>query len=280
MAKPARELLVRDLMSAPVVTLSAGQSITLAETMMEQKRIRHIPVVASEERLMGLVTHRDLLAVKISELAPIDADRRTTAEFRIPVSKIMQKTVWSVSPETPALNAARLLRDHRFGCLPVLQDGKLVGIVTEADFLRLITDSLELGPPSKVYTVSSIMTPMPVALHQDDSLARAREVMEAEHIRHLPVLDGEGRPRGLLSERDVKVAEAVLRSAQKAEALNLGLLVSGPAYTVGKDAALAPVLMDMVVERRDAALVVEANRLIGIVTSLDASRAFAAAMSS
>jgi CBS domain-containing membrane protein len=94
-------------------------------------------------QLVGLVTHRDVMAAKISSLSPLSEDEKASLQEGIPVDRIMRTNVWSVSPETPALAAARLLRDHAFGCLPVVEGRVLVGIVTEADFLALLIDSLD-----------------------------------------------------------------------------------------------------------------------------------------
>jgi len=137
------EVSVRDIMSAPVLSLTESQSLPLAEELMKQKHIRHIPVVDAAGQLVGLVTHRDVMAAKISSLAPLSDEEKASLQEGVPVARIMRTNVWSVSPETPALAAARMLRDHAFGCLPVVEGRLLVGIVTEADFLALLIDSLD-----------------------------------------------------------------------------------------------------------------------------------------
>lgn len=115
---------------------------------MQLARIRNVPVVDDDAHVVGLVTHRDLLSASISALAPLTADERSTLQLAVPVSRIMRTDVWTVAPDAPAVSAARMMRDHRFGCLPVVQHRKLVGIVTESDLLRLVTESLELSTPS------------------------------------------------------------------------------------------------------------------------------------
>ena len=259
-----RELTVADLMSTKVFAVTAGQSMSLAETAMRGIRVRHIPVVDGELRLVGLITHRDLLTAK-SE-AQGTADERSEQELAVPVAKIMQTAVWTVAPETPAVNAARLLEDHRFGCLPVVEDGKLVGIVTEHDFLRLVTDSLDLGPPMGPLSVDAVMSPLPVTVRNTDTLAHARDLMDANQIRHLPIVDHDGAPVGVVSDRDLQVAEAVVG---RNSPVTVGLLGSERPYTVNAGSALGPVLLDLAAQRIGSALVVDEGRLTGILTTTD-----------
>ncbi|MEM9195349.1 MAG: CBS domain-containing protein [Myxococcota bacterium] len=265
-----RELLVRDLMTSRVFALTAGQSLTLAETAMRSQRIRHIPVIDGERRLLGLVTHRDLLAAKVSRVLPMDKEDRSEFEFAIPVSSLMQKTVWSVSPTTPALNAARLLRDHKFGCLPVLEDGRLVGIVTEADFLRLVLDSLDLGEPPPRLTLGDAMTRPAESLPLTATLHEARAAMTAGAVRHLPIVDEQGRPLGMISDRDLRVAEAI---AGTESSITVGFLGTESPVSRHVMTALGPVLLDMAAQRIGSVLVVDDDtRLVGILTSTDACR--------
>ena len=89
MSASAHELRVSDLMTRAVYKLTAVQSLPLAESLMDLKRIRHVPVVDDTGALVGLLTHRDLLAAKISALIPLSSDERTTLELSVPVSKVM-----------------------------------------------------------------------------------------------------------------------------------------------------------------------------------------------
>ena len=135
-------LKVADIMSRELVTLAEDDTLADARACMERGRIRHLPVVR-DGRLVGLVTHRDLLAASFSVFAEVSAREEKRLFSRIPVGELMHDVV-SVSPESSVREAARLLLDNRFGCLPVVaKDGRLVGIVTEADFLRLAVRMLE-----------------------------------------------------------------------------------------------------------------------------------------
>ncbi len=135
-------LKVADIMSRELVTLAEDDTLADARACMERGRIRHLPVVR-DGRLVGLVTHRDMLAASFSVFAEVSAREEKRLFSRIPVGELMHDVV-SVSPESSVREAARLLLDNRFGCLPVVgRDGRLVGIVTEADFLRLAVRMLE-----------------------------------------------------------------------------------------------------------------------------------------
>lgn len=137
---------VKDLMTHPVVSLFAEQTLPLAEDIMSLKHVRHLPVIDDDNRLLGLVSHRDLLRAQISSLSGLTTDQRRARQSDVRVEQVMTRDVWTVLPHTHAAAAARMLVEHRFGCLPVVDaDHHLIGIVTERDFLKLAIGSLELG---------------------------------------------------------------------------------------------------------------------------------------
>jgi len=136
--------LVRHIMSAPVITFFAEQSLPLAEDVMHLKHLRHLPVIDDEGRLVGLLSHRDLLAAQASTLAGFTPQQRRARDEDVRVRQVMTRDVWTVSPDARASVAGRTLLDHRFGCLPVVDaDHRLVGIVTERDFLRFAIAMLD-----------------------------------------------------------------------------------------------------------------------------------------
>lgn len=134
---------VKDIMTRDVFTLNYKDSLSAAKDLMNLARIRHIPIVDDKGNFVGLVTHRDILAATVSELAEMDRDTQNAIESGIPVSEIMQLDVVTVAAEMPLQRAAKLLLEEKFGCLPVVCKGKLCGIITEADFLRLTISLLE-----------------------------------------------------------------------------------------------------------------------------------------
>ena len=133
---------VRNIMSTPVEFLSVGDSLDLARHLMKAGRIRHLPVIDGDEHLIGLVTHRKLLATWVGHGDPVHERPREIAR-EIPVDMLMETDVMTIGPDAPAAEAARLLETWKIGCLPVVDGGKLVGIVTEADFVHFARKLLE-----------------------------------------------------------------------------------------------------------------------------------------
>ena len=124
------QVLVRHMMSAPVVTFFAEQTVPLADDVMRFHHFRHLPVIDDSGRLLGLVSQRDLLRSHLPDVR---------------VADIMTRDVWTVRPGAPASVAGQTLLDHVYGCLPVVDDaGVLVGIITERDFVRFGIKTLEM----------------------------------------------------------------------------------------------------------------------------------------
>jgi CBS domain-containing membrane protein len=130
-------LKVKDIMTSEVFVLHATQTLELVRSLMRIKHVRHVPIVDQDNSFVGLITHRDLLAQTISHLAEVDEDEQEYLDRHIHIMNIMKTDVLSVDPEIDVCSAITLLLDNKYGCLPVVSDGKLVGIVTEADFLNL-----------------------------------------------------------------------------------------------------------------------------------------------
>ena len=129
--------LVRDIMTRSVVTLSEENNVELADQGMKDYRFRHLPVVDGD-RLVGLVTDRDVLRASVSTLDEQHAQRDHAVKRYFFVREIMTTDVLSARPDMLLLDAARLMKDKKLGCLPVVDDrGRLVGIVTECDFVKL-----------------------------------------------------------------------------------------------------------------------------------------------
>lgn len=138
-----RRMKVHELMSTDLVTLTEEETLAHAQRCMRRGRIRHLPVVR-DGQLIGLLTHRDLLAASFSVFAEIDADEQRRVFVQLSVRELMHRDLTTVGPDTPVAAAARILLESAFGCLPVVTgEGRLVGIVTEADFLRLTVRLLQ-----------------------------------------------------------------------------------------------------------------------------------------
>lgn len=131
---------VGDLMSSPVIALRPHERLTTAWTTMRRHRIRHLPVVDEAGRLVGLVTHRDLLSASSSSIVADSEEDRVRLLGWARVADVMETHLSVARPDEDAAHAGDRLVRHKIGCLPVVEgDGRLVGVVTEEDFLRWAT---------------------------------------------------------------------------------------------------------------------------------------------
>jgi len=137
-------MLVRDLMQSDVVTLEASDSLDLADDIMRLGRIRHMPVV-SGGRLVGLVSQRDLFRASVSSVLQLRREAEREWLAKIPVQGVMTTHLFTIGPEAPVRDAIELMVDKRIGCLPVVEDGTLVGLLGESDCLRYLARLLDIS---------------------------------------------------------------------------------------------------------------------------------------
>lgn len=128
-------LRVRDLMTAGVFAVGENDSLETVRDLLDQRGIRHAPVVGASGALVGIISQRDLPRFTRLDVPPEEAAR---LERTLRAAEIMTRDVFTVEPEEDIRRAARTLLDHKIGCLPVVEGGRLVGIITEADFVRLM----------------------------------------------------------------------------------------------------------------------------------------------
>jgi CBS domain-containing protein/gamma-glutamylcysteine synthetase len=127
---------VEQFMTSDLYTVGPDDGVELVANLMKWKRIRHVPVEDGEHRLVGVVSQRTLVAA-IAERA------QDFGKGPIPVRDVMRTELVTVVPETSTLEAIALMKRHKVGSLPVVKDGRLVGIVTESDFLSIASQLLE-----------------------------------------------------------------------------------------------------------------------------------------
>lgn len=132
---------IEQLMTTSLITVHEEELVDLVAFLMARNRIRHVLVEDDEHQLVGLVSYRSVLRLMAEGF---DASSGPAP----PVRDIMDRNPTSVAPETPTLEAIDLMREHKVSCLPVVAHGKLVGIVSETDFMPIAYDLLEdrLGP--------------------------------------------------------------------------------------------------------------------------------------
>jgi acetoin utilization protein AcuB len=129
-------MLVADRMSKHPLTISEDESISATHRYMEAQNIRHLPVVDKSGKMVGLVAEEDLLKAEPSAATSLSVWEIHSLLDRVTVKQVMVRKVITTTEDTPIEEAAHLMLEHKIGCLPVLREAKLVGIITESDLFR------------------------------------------------------------------------------------------------------------------------------------------------
>ncbi|MEH6585450.1 MAG: CBS domain-containing protein [Halioglobus sp.] len=135
-------LSVAEIMTAQPYTLSPDDSLAEARRMMSEHHIRHIPVVSGNGLLVGVVSQRDVLAAADSSVLPDQAAHQHEERY-VALSTIMISPVQTVDEQASLRGTAMQLLQNRLGCLPVTRDEKLVGIITDSDFVAIAINLME-----------------------------------------------------------------------------------------------------------------------------------------
>jgi CBS domain-containing protein len=136
--KDRRTLAVADVMSTDMLTLRRNDTLTIADDLMKQKRVRHLPVLDESGDLCGIVTQRDLFRGAVLRSLGYGTRAEEKMLASLAVKDAMTDDPVTVEAKTPLTEAAQRMLEHGIGCLPVLENGRLVGILTEGDFVRLV----------------------------------------------------------------------------------------------------------------------------------------------
>ncbi|NIO69474.1 MAG: CBS domain-containing protein [Anaerolineae bacterium] len=135
-------MLVRDRMSRYPITVTAAVPIDEALKVMRENKVRRLPVVDRDGRLVGIVSEMDLLYASPSPATSLSVYEIHYLMARITVQDVMTKEVISIEEDTPLEEAARIMVDNKIGGLPVVRDGTLVGIITETDLFKIFLELL------------------------------------------------------------------------------------------------------------------------------------------
>lgn len=125
---------IDELMTSDPYTLSENDSLDDARKIMTEKHIRHIPITDSDKHLLGLVTQRDVLEA---------SDPGAKQQNDVKLSEIMVRNVSVIHKTDSVRQAAIFLQSHKFGCLPVVSNDSVIGIITDSDFIDIAINLLE-----------------------------------------------------------------------------------------------------------------------------------------
>jgi CBS domain-containing protein len=251
----------------PPIAIGPDDEVALAMQTMLWAEVRHLPVVKSGG-VLGVLSEHDTLVVLAR------SGRRTR------VQEAMSAPAVVIEVSADAELAAAIMLERRIGCLPVLDDGALVGMVTRTDIVRLQAGEVP-AVPTRGARVEAVMTIDPATTASESRLLDAAALMKGKGVRHLPVIDGERRVVGMLSDGDVRLAlgdalrnlradDAVVRLDTKKVA---DAMTPAP-YTMERTAPLADAAMRLADHRIGAIPIVDVDqRLVGIVSYVDVLRA-------
>ena len=129
------ELRVREMMTKDVKTVGRNDTLTTADEIMRLGRIRHIVVIDEDGSLAGVLSQRDLFLGGLLRALGYGSHAKARALEMLVVKEAMVADVVTTTPNAPASSAAAAMLERKIGCLPVIENGKLVGIITESDFV-------------------------------------------------------------------------------------------------------------------------------------------------
>ncbi len=135
--KNGKEGVAREIMMGSPVTLKPEDTLDLANDVISLGRIRHIPIVDGS-RLVGIVTERDLIGAAAEKIFGLKRKSKSALLKTVLIKEVMKKRVITAAPDTPIKDVAHLMADKKIGCVPVVSDGMVVGLVTTTDILRYV----------------------------------------------------------------------------------------------------------------------------------------------
>lgn len=251
---PVPDMFVQDFMTPDPVTADPGLTAEEALLLMDHNGVRHLPVV-EEDRLVGVVSDRDLLGSTGWRLD-------VSGPSRMRLADVMNDDPITVNPDDRAIAAAVEVSSQGVGCLPVIEGGRLVGIVSEMDLIRLVAGEGDVGFGT-LGPVRSIAALPAITATPEADFSLLDELMAAKGIRHLPIVQG-GTLVGMVSDRDLRrtLGDGGVVTATAADLMSPGVV------TVAADADIRDVAAIMWDRRVSALGVLDGDR-IGIVTSTD-----------
>ena len=253
---------VAALMTSHPVCVTPGTSLAAAMVLMDEHDVRHLPVLDDDDRLVGVISDRDLLAATGWLTSPADGERKQADH----VYDVMHSELTLAEPHDTVVTASVAFTVQRIGCMPVVDGEELVGILTEIDMLmaywRMCHDGGMDGTVDP--KVSTLMAGDPLTVQPGTLVSDAVRIARAHGIRHLPVVE-DGRLVGILSDRDLRAA---VGTGHATDANAAGMMTSDP-LTVSPEDALSHAAELMASYKISGLPVVRDGHLVGIVTLTD-----------
>jgi len=254
---------IKNLMSEDLITVDKDQNLSDALKLLRKHNVSRLPVTNNKE-LVGIISERDI-ANKLGS-----SKYESMPASRLHISSVMVKDVFTVPKTMQLEDVAKLMLDNGIGSVPVMDDEKMVGIVSKADFVTLAT-----GIAFDKITVKEIMSKKLVTVSPTERIVHARRQMLEAHIGRVPVVD-DGELVGMITSKDLmrafidfrkKVPEKYQKSQIK-ELLVEDIMSTKPTF-VSKDMSITEV-SELIMETGYNGLpVVEDGEVVGIITQTD-----------
>ena len=135
----SKQLKVGEIMSADVSTIGRNDKLSIAENLMKQERIRHLPVIDNDGHLCGIITQRDMFRNALVRALGFGSRAEDQTLNTIAVKEAMTDKVLTTTPDTLLAESAKLMIERKIGCLPVIDGNRLVGMLSESDFVNFMT---------------------------------------------------------------------------------------------------------------------------------------------
>lgn len=264
--------MVQDWMSSPVITVTPDTTISEARLIIGEHKIRALPVV-NEGKVVGILTKRGLLRVDLSFLGDnLPEENSSISDGK--VSDIMTRNPITITPQGLIPKAARIMLENKITALPVVENGKLVGILTNSDLMSFVIN--ESSSLKKILLVKQYMTDEVVTIDPDTTLLEAHRLVGIKRIRSLPVVL-EDRVVGLITRTDLMTSDPSRMTSQNNQKLSLKILtqpvekiMSHPVISVTPETTLVNASQIMMNNKIHCLLVLDKDKkLAGIITESD-----------
>lgn len=133
-------MLVKERMTRNPLSITPDTGVSEAQAMMKREKIHHLPVLDKDEKLVGIVTEKDLLYASPSVATTLSVYEMTSLLAKLHVDKVMTRNVVTITEDVPLEEAARIMADRRIGGLPIMRGPTLVGMITESDLFRIFIE--------------------------------------------------------------------------------------------------------------------------------------------
>lgn len=196
--KPISSIRVSSVMTRDVIKVSEDRDLIDVADLMLENSIGSVPVMDADDKLVGIVSKADFLTLANGK-----------AFDKIPVKDVMSKNITSVNPSERVVHGRRLMLDEKVGRLPVIEDDKLVGIITSKDLIKLFIDVKKNVPDNhqktklKEVLVEDIMSPNPLSANENESISKVDNLMLETGFNGLPIINNDDVVVGMITQTDI-----------------------------------------------------------------------------